>query len=199
MRSLKWIGLLLVLISGYPIAFQVAELVVSSSAYARYFPMEVAVPPTTLHGHSIDVTTAAIVINGRRIHRLGGAQALALIDLHDKRLGKSTPVVVEWRGGADKSTWQYRTVAIMDRGEVAIDDFSYSERASPPVRTVLARFVSPTGIGFFSDATQGWPTLLYPIIYPWLTGLGGLAMLLVSFLAARQQRRWPEVPNGLEP
>jgi hypothetical protein len=45
---------------------------------------------------------------------------------------------------------------------------------------VLARFVSPSGIGFTSDLLQGWPTILYPLVYPWLTFLAGLVLLLVA-------------------
>ncbi|HYH05983.1 MAG TPA: hypothetical protein VEK11_02885 [Thermoanaerobaculia bacterium] len=190
--------MLLVLGSAYPLAFQIAEVVASRSAYARYFPVQVAAP-TTVDGHQIDVTDRAIVIDGRRIKRLEDTRSIAVVDLRDKRLGGSTPVVVEWRGGRDRATWQYRTVAVQANGQVAFDEFSYSERGSPRIRTVLARFVSPTGIGFFSDATQGWPTVLYPVIYPWLTVLGGVGMLLVSFLAARRHPRSSDVRHTTAP
>ncbi len=198
MRNLRWLGLLLVLGSAYPLAFQIAEVVAGRSAYARYFPVEVAAP-ITVDGHRVDVTDRAIVIDGHRIERLEHTRSLAVVELRDKRLGGSTPVVVEWRGGRDRSTWRYRTVAVQRNGQVAVDEFSYSERASPRIRTVLARFVSPTGIGFFSDATQGWPTVLYPVIYPWLTVVGGVGMLLLRFWAARRRRRSCDVRHTVAP
>jgi hypothetical protein len=186
-RFVSWSGLMLVLVSAYPIALQIAEIAASNVVYARYFPVEVAKTSVTLRGHRINVTDQALIIDGRRVQRLEGAQSLAVIDLRDRRSGTSLPIIVEWRGGEEKSTWRYQTVAVHPRSRVTIDQFSYMERASPRLRTVLARFVSPYMIGFFSGA-QGWPTLLYPIIFPWLTAFCGLVISFVSLFAAWRQR-----------
>lgn len=49
---------------------------------------------------------------------------------------------------------------------------------------------SPHPFGFYSDLMQVWPSLWYPLLYPWCSGLAGIVILLIvslSKLRARQQ------------
>lgn len=79
-----------------------------------------------------------------------------------------------------------RVLYIDDRGGVTQNVFRFSDRSSPPYRTILARSVSPCDLGFYSNALTLWPTLFYPVLYPFVTGLIGLVMTIVGL---RQRRR----------
>jgi hypothetical protein len=68
----------------------------------------------------------------------------------------------------------YRTVSIFPDGRVVPDEFSYGARCSPAVRALLIRPVVSHPSGYCSDLMQVWPSALYPLLYPWLSGPLGL-------------------------
>ncbi len=68
----------------------------------------------------------------------------------------------------------YRTVSVFADGRVVPDEFSYGARCSPAVRALLIRYVVPHPSGYCSDLLQVWPSALYPLLYPWLSGALGL-------------------------
>ena len=81
-----------------------------------------------------------------------------------------------------------RTVSVFPDGTIVEDTFTYPERCNPPVRALLIRYVMPSPSGFCSDVLQVWPTVFYPLLYPWLSGAVGI-VLVVWGLWARNRRR----------
>jgi hypothetical protein len=75
---------------------------------------------------------------------------------------------------------QYRTVSIFADGRVVEDQFGHAARCSPPIRALLIRAVVPHPSGYCSDLMQVWPSLLYPILYPWVSGAIGLISIGVA-------------------
>jgi hypothetical protein len=84
---------------------------------------------------------------------------------------------------------RFRTISVFEDGEVVEDTFTYAERCSPPIRAALIRFVVPHPSGFCSDVMQVWPSLWYPVLYPWVSGAAGAVLLAIS-LAGRRGWRW---------
>jgi hypothetical protein len=87
---------------------------------------------------------------------------------------------------------EYRTVSIFADGRVVEDRFSYPERCSPPVRAWLIRYVVAHPSGYCSDLMQVWPSLFYPVLHPWVSGLAGLVGVAVGgtkWLRRRAARR----------
>ena len=84
--------------------------------------------------------------------------------------------------GYDEDRMRYRVLTVSADGTVADDVFSYAERCTPAIRTWAIDGVVPHPIGCQSDLMQVWPTLWYPILYPWLTGLVGALMLAMCCL-----------------
>jgi len=72
---------------------------------------------------------------------------------------------------------EYRTVSVFADGDIISDKFSYGARCSTPVRAELIRSVVPHSSGYCSDVLQVWPSLFYPILYPWFSGLVGFVSL----------------------
>lgn len=77
---------------------------------------------------------------------------------------------------------QYRTVSVFPDGQVVEDQFSYEARCSPPVRALLIRYVVPHPSGYCSDVMQGWPSIWYPVLYPWASAALGLGCLGIASL-----------------
>jgi hypothetical protein len=86
---------------------------------------------------------------------------------------------------------QYRTISIFPDGQVVQDEFDYKARCSPPIRAELIRSVVPHPSGYCSDVTKAWPSLWYPVLYPWGSGgVGGLLTVVgMSGLVSRRRRR----------
>jgi hypothetical protein len=106
-----------------------------------------------------------------------------LMRLRDHQTGTEQLVVAQNIGQS-----QFRTVSIGIDGLVTEDRFHYSGRCSPPVRALLIRWVASHPSGFCSDVMQVWPSIFYPVLYPWTTGVVGLAFLVAGGVLKLRRR-----------
>jgi hypothetical protein len=83
--------------------------------------------------------------------------------------------------------YKYRTLSLAMDGAVTEDLFDYRERCSPPIRVSLIRNVVPHPIGFCSDVTTVWPTIFYPILYPWISGVLGVIFVVMGGARGRHR------------
>ncbi len=104
--------------------------------------------------------------------------SLALVTLHDRLRGVESLVTVEGWGSLPSKSWEYRLLFVTAT-EVREERFGYRERGSPLYRVPLIRFIG-SSLGFKSDLLQLWPTLWYPMVYPWLTALVGALVIIVG-------------------
>lgn len=134
-------------------------------------------------GRAVSTPARAIV----RLHRRdanrywGYVRLIRVVD----RDGPEGLVVAQHLGQGE-----FRTVSVFADGIVAEDKFQYGARCSPPVRALLIRSVVPHPSGYCSDLMHGWPSLFYPILYPWFSGVLGLVSLgFAGFLWRRRRGR----------
>jgi hypothetical protein len=119
---------------------------------------------------------------------------LRLKRITDLRSGVANVVVAQALGAPpgtvryDDRLLRYRILSISDDGVVHEDVFTYPERGHPPVRALAMNGVVPHPFGFYSDLMQVWPSLWYPLLYPWLSGLAGIVILLVVSLMKLRAR-----------
>jgi len=93
-------------------------------------------------------------------------------------------------GGFDFQYLRFRAIVLGSDGRVREDTFFRKDRGRPPIRAALARFVSPSPMGFHSDLMMGWPTLIYPFLFPWASALVGvLCMVAATVLRGRSRVR----------
>lgn len=220
MRTLLVSGLLLLGVSAPPLLLMAREAAVDRSVSARYsveripdgaleaeigghrvqmlddYPIKPRVPfedgtvtkPGTVRivvdgqGRSSPIA-ATVRVNQRDANRYWGFSYLQR--LHD-RDGAERLVIAQRLDGS-----RYRTVSVSADGEVVEDEFGYEDRCEPPVRALLIRSVVPHPSGYCSDVLQVWPSIFYPVLYPWLSGaLGGAcagAALVVGYLRRRSE------------
>jgi len=112
--------------------------------------------------------------------------------LTDRRSGETSIVVAQALGRpaeasrASEGNLRYRVLTISGNGVVKEEVFTYAQRGAPAVRTRLIDGVVPHPIGYHSDLMQVWPSIFYPVLYPWLSGLVG-GVLLLSWFATRRR------------
>ena len=119
---------------------------------------------------------------------------ISLKRLIERSSGKSSVVVAQALGAApgagtySERDQRYRLLTVAADGRVKEDIFTYAQRGTPAVRVLLMDYVVPHPIGFHDDLMQSWPTLWYPLLYPWLSGLIGAIMVIASGLATLAKR-----------
>lgn len=139
-------------------------------------------------GRAVSTPVKAIV----RLHRRdanrywGYVYLMRLVD----REGAERLVVAQNLGQGE-----YRTVSVFADGNIIEDTFSYGARCSPPVRAELIRSVVPHPNGYRSDVMQVWPSLFYPILYPWFSGLVGFVSLGYAGALWRRRRAREQFPR----
>jgi hypothetical protein len=116
---------------------------------------------------------------------------LAIVILKDRQSGTEQLAVVQRvMGDRYPEDTRYRILFVQPDGKVSEEWFTYGERANPLYRTVLAAFVHPEQLGFHSQVMSSWPTIYFPIIYPFVTAvLGTLLTFIASVLLVRKRRR----------
>lgn len=105
-----------------------------------------------------------------------------LIKLVDHQEGVERLVVAQNLGGD-----QYRTLSVFADGRIVEDQFDYPSRCEPPIRSVLINEVVPHPSGYCSDVMQVWPSLLYPLLYPWVSGGVGALCVVVGLFKLRRR------------
>jgi hypothetical protein len=178
-RTLLFFGAVLLLASLPLLLQQGREAYLGSRAYERYKVEVVDGATATLNGHSVSVTNDEVVAGTRSFSRMSRSDVM-LLNLFDREAHGTRVLVAERMGAVDKETWRYRIISIDDGGSVTVDEFMFGERNQRPYRVVAARFVSPEPIGFTNESLQQWPSFAYPVLYPWLTGLIGVAMMCLG-------------------
>lgn len=191
-RRAAILGWALLLISAVPLLLQACELLSSHLAYTRYRVRRIAAPEYSFQGHSISMGDASVEIDGRRYLRSTDSK-IAIVELTDLASINTRAGIVEWSGRFPRESWRYRIVWINRSGELTQESFTFRERSRFLYRTILAKFVSPSPIGFFSDALVVWPTIYYPVLYPWITSTVGVILLLVTL--RRQKGRRTTMPG----
>ena len=79
-----------------------------------------------------------------------------------------------------KEHYRWRILFLGCDGQISTEQFTFAERSSPVYRAVLAGRTSPVMLGFRSGVWTVWPTLWYPLLYPWLSGLIGCILLIAA-------------------
>jgi hypothetical protein len=107
--------------------------------------------------------------------------SVTLARLLDKRASRPYLVVAQSLRGN-----KYRVLWIDADGKVTEDVFGRDEICARPVRAMIVRHVTPSPIGFCSDILQVWPSLVFPILYPFVSGFAGLVLVVFGAIRARR-------------
>ncbi len=151
-------------------------------------------------GHEGNVS---ILVDGRartvpvpsriRLYRRGAERYFGYVSVMrlDDREGPERLVVAQ-----DLGRGRYRTTSVFGDGTVEEDAFGWGEWCSPPVRSILIRDVVRVPIGFCSSVMQVYPSVFYPILYPWFSGFLGFATTAFAVIASLRRYARASSPPG---
>ena len=205
MKTFLLIGVVLLAVSAWPLLLMWREVVVASSVNARYsverigggsrgadigghtVRLEDDLPVDTVGDLRVD-GKVRIVVDGRDYSNLATVKIrqayrdanrywgyVYLMRLVDHQENTEQLVVAQSLGYE-----RYRTVSTFSNGRVVQDEFDYQGRCEPPVRSLVIRYVVSHPSGFCSDVMQVWPSILYPVLYPRVSGFLGLICVVIA-------------------
>jgi hypothetical protein len=226
MRNIFIIGIVLFLLSAYPLYLMGVEVSLGNYAYGRYevflhtgenFDYRSA----DFYGHRITLTDnlevdpaklpkdenvylkapVKITVDGQdyslssptEIRVFNGSKSVsgsvALVNLKDRRSGEERLAIIQRVDGERyPDDMRYRILFVQPNGTVTEEWFTYAERDEPVYRTMLAKYVHSEPLGFRSQVISVWPTIVYPILYPWLTGFVGFILSVVGGIVLLKRR-----------
>lgn len=76
---------------------------------------------------------------------------------------------------------KYTLYILDDEGNLKNKSFSFSERDALQTELLNAGVVIPYRIGYYTDAWEGYPSIFFPFIFPFLTLMVGFLLIIVFF------------------
>jgi hypothetical protein len=152
-----------------------------------------------------DIVTVQIMLNGKAIgdptemwlsNRERGSRYFSWLDVlsvYDDNEGSQSAAIVQRLTDDDThmDDRQWRIIHIAEDGSWREEHMSYRDREAHHLGVKLVR-VSGTSLmamGYYSDTLHYYPTLFFPLLYPWITTALGVMMLLVAiFMVIRDVR-----------
>lgn len=120
-----------------------------------------------------------------------GNHPVAIINLKDQKLNIEHLVIIQVIGGKKyPDDIRYRALFLSPTGTVREEWFQYSERRHPLYRTILARFVHPEHLCFYSHLLSVWPSIFYPLTYPLVTGFLGFLLSVIAGIMRSKKQNW---------
>lgn len=105
---------------------------------------------------------------------------LALLELADAERNTCELVIVTRSGEGfpgETDKLEYGLIVLGADGALRRENFRYADRGNPVYRKILAEVVTSFAIGFHCDDLTAWPSLWYPIVYPWGFIIVGVLLL----------------------
>lgn len=88
----------------------------------------------------------------------------------------------------------WKLIRISPEGEVSEETVSYADRSLHPLAVRLINYsgTSLMAMGYHSDILHGYPSLFFPLLYPFLTGVIGLITAVCLKKKGAALCRWKE-------
>jgi len=111
----------------------------------------------------------------------GSAKIAVLRNEQDRkdRLG-----IIQVLGGENlERDFQARLLLVEEDGTIESEIFSRSESRDPPYRLMFMRLATMTSEGFKYDVYNVYPSLFYPVLFPFVSMGLGILLLLIALIA----------------
>lgn len=142
-----------------------------------------------------DIVKVQFLLNGQKIstadeiwlsNRERGSRYFSWIDIltvKDRMTGEKEINIVQ-RLTDDSQTMEkrkWKIITISHDGSIEEKVLSYAQRSDNHLGVKLIEFsgTSLMGMGFYSDITKSYPSVFFPLIYPFLTGVLGIFLFII--------------------
>ncbi|WP_339265982.1 hypothetical protein [Paenibacillus sp. FSL R5-0470] len=142
-----------------------------------------------------DIVKVQFLLNGQKIstpdeiwlsNRERGSRYFSWIDIltvTDRKTGEKEINIVQRLTDdsqpMEKRKW--KIITISHDGSIEEKVLSYAQRSDNHLGVKLIEFsgTSLMGMGYYSDITKSYPSVFFPLIYPFLTGVVGIFLLII--------------------
>lgn len=116
---------------------------------------------------------------------------LDILTVKDHASGESFVKIIQRLsddGEMDHRKW--KIISIDSQGNVTEEKINYETRSENPLAVKLINFsnTSLVSLGYYSDITQGYPSLIFPVLYPFVTGFFGVIGMILSIRKIRRKK-----------
>lgn len=171
----------------------IEEIPTGQKAPLTFWDEEEGVPPG-------DIVRIQYYLNGKAIseadpiwlsNRDRGSRYYSWLDVlsvYDKETDEKYIYIVQRLTDDDANMAEraWKLIRISPEGEVSEETVSYADRSQHPLAVRLINYsgTSLMAMGYHSDILHGYPSLFFPLLYPFLTGVIGLIFLVVAIRKA---------------
>ncbi|OME02085.1 hypothetical protein BSK64_20095 [Paenibacillus odorifer] len=141
-----------------------------------------------------DIVKVQFLLNDQKIstpdeiwlsNRDRGSRYFSWIDIltvKDRKTGENQINIVQrlTDDSQPMETRKWKIITIAQDGEVDEEVLSYAQRSNNHLGVKLIEFsgTSLMGMGYYSDVTKAYPSIFFPLLFPFLTGIAGLLLLI---------------------
>ncbi|WP_340010633.1 hypothetical protein MHI32_19885 [Paenibacillus sp. FSL H7-0690] len=141
-----------------------------------------------------DIVKVQFLLNDQKIstpdeiwlsNRDRGSRYFSWIDIltvKDRKTGENQINIVQrlTDDSQPMETRKWKIITIAEDGEVDEEVLSYAQRSNNHLGVKLIEFsgTSLMGMGYYSDVTKVYPSIFFPLLFPFLTGIAGLLLLI---------------------
>ncbi|MGG3925125.1 hypothetical protein ABET51_03845 [Metabacillus fastidiosus] len=119
---------------------------------------------------------------------------LDILTVKDRMTGEKQIKIVQRLTDDDSMDYrEWKIITIYESGDSEEEKLNYTKRGENKLGVKLINF-SDTGLmymGYYSDILQGYPSLIFPVIYPVLTSLAGMILLIITMRLYFKRKRTP--------
>ncbi|WP_339809794.1 hypothetical protein MKY63_21600 [Paenibacillus sp. FSL R7-0189] len=105
-----------------------------------------------------------------------------ILTVKDRKTGEEQVSIVQrlTDDSQPMETRKWKIITIAQNGDVDEEVLSYAQRSNNHLGVKLIEFsgTSLIGMGYYSDVTKAYPSIFFPLLFPFLTGIAGLLLLI---------------------
>jgi hypothetical protein len=173
---------------------EIEETILDEEGYKDPWDNQIVFADLSLKLNGIEIETMKnhpIRIGGEGLQRYYGEISYLLLE--DKENDKKQLIVLLKKtrelqkempngniiGGVPEEKLKFKLYELDEKGKLNIQTFSFTERNALQTELLNASGLSPYSIGYYTDAWEWYPTIVFPFLFPFLSLLLGLALIAV--------------------
>ena len=182
---------------------EIKETIEDEERYIDPWSNKIAIADLSLKVDGTEIDTLKnypIRVEAEGLNRYYGE--IAYLTLEDKKSDKTQFIILLKKtrelekempngdivGGVPPEKLKYKLYTLDENGTLKNKAFSFSERDALQTELLNAGAVVPYSIGYYTDAWEGYPSIFFPLIFPFGTLVVGLILILV-YLPIRKVKK----------